>query len=421
MIVIEKRSDSRRPGLRELFAQPGYRRLWSARTVSQCGDTFNFVALALLIYDLTGSGLGVSGVVAAEILPVLLLAPLAGPLIDRWPLVSVMIGSDLFRFVLAVVLSLWHDAPVGVYLVAFGMSVGAVFFNPAAASVLPALVRDDELVAANSGIWTAAVLAQVAVAPLAGFLVVTVDYGAAFALNAASYAVSALVLRGLGIPTRVDAVGRRRLFAEAAEGVRVLVGHRLLRALAAGQLLAALSAGATSALLVVLADQHLGVTGSGYGTLIAAVGVGAALGPLALLRLIRNPRRPLFVFGPFGLRGIVDIVLATFAAFPVAVAALVVYGVGTSTGTVTFTSMLQAEAPEHARGRIFATMDVLWQGGRLISLGVGGLIADLYGIRAVYYLGGALLLAAAAVGLAAVGRQRGPAGGRSDGVARHGT
>lgn len=79
-----------------MFAGSAYRRLWSARTVSQSGDTFNFVALALLIYDLTGSGLGVSGVVVAEILPVLLIAPFAGPLVDRWPRVPVMVGSDLF-------------------------------------------------------------------------------------------------------------------------------------------------------------------------------------------------------------------------------------------------------------------------------------------------------------------------------------
>jgi hypothetical protein len=59
--------------------------------------------------------------------------------------------------------------------------------------------------------------------------------------------------------------------------------------LATGQVLAALSAGATSALLVVLAENHLGATGSQYGLLIAAIGIGAALGPLALLRLIHHP------------------------------------------------------------------------------------------------------------------------------------
>ena len=383
-----------------MFAGPGYRRLWSARTMSQWGDTFNFVALALLIYDLTGSGLGVSGVVVAEILPVLLLAPFAGPLVDRWPRVRVMVSSDLYRSALAIVLVVWHDAPVGVYTVAFGMSVGAVFFNPAASSVLPALVKKDALVAANSGIWTAAVLSQIVLAPLAGLLVVSLGYGPAFAINAVSYAISAVLLRGLRVPGHPEKVQRRRLLAEAREGVAVLVHHRLLRALAVGQFLAALSAGATSALLVVLAKEHLGVSGRGYGLLIGAIGIGAALGPLVLLRLIRNPARPLFVFGPYGLRGVVDLALASVASVSFAAGALALYGVGTSTGAVTFNSMLQTETPEHVRGRVFASMDVLWQGGRLLSLAVGGALADLYGIEAVYYLGGALLLAAAAAGLA---------------------
>ena len=381
---------------------PAYRRLWAARTVSQWGDVFNFVALALLIYELTGSGLGVSGVVIAEILPVLLLAPLAGPLVDRWPRVRVMIGADLSRLGLIVVLAIWHDAPAGVYAIAFAMSVGAVFFNPAASSILPALVPKDALVAANSGIWTAAVLSQIVLAPLAGLLVTQLGYGLAFALNAASYGVSALLLRGIHVTRLPQPVQRRRLLAEAKEGVTVVLHHRLLRALSIGQLLAALSAGATSALLVVLAEQHLGVTGGGYGLLIGAIGVGAALGPLALLRLIRNPARPPFVFGPFGLRGVVDLTLATFSSVPVAAGALALYGVGTSTGVVTFNSMLQAEAQDRVRGRVFATMDVLWQGGRLISLLAGGIIADQLGIRAVYYVGGVLLLAAASAGLLAI-------------------
>lgn len=116
----------------------------------------------------------------------------------------------------------------------------------------------------------------------------------------------------------------------------------------------------------------------------------------------------MFVVGPFALRGLVDLVLAAVSVLPVAVAALVLYGVGTSTGAVTFNSLLQAETPGDARGRVFAAMDVLWQGGRLLSLGVGGLLADLSGVTAVYDLGGALLLAAAAGGTTAT-RSR-PAG-----------
>ena len=147
------------PGLRSVMARPGYRRLWAARTVSQVGDIAQFTTVALLAFSLTGSALGVSAVVIAEILPVVLLGPVAGPLIDRLPRVTVMLGADLARLCLAGLLALWHSDILVVYAVAVGLSAAGAFFNPAANSLLPALADDDELVAANSGLWSAAVLA----------------------------------------------------------------------------------------------------------------------------------------------------------------------------------------------------------------------------------------------------------------------
>jgi len=132
--------------------------------------------------------------------------------------------------------------------------------------------------------------------------------------------------------------------------------------------------------------------------LVAAIGVGAALGPLLLLRRITDPRRPVFVFGPYAVRGVVDLVLAVATNLPLAACALVLYGLSTSTGNVTFSSLIQSRVPEDLRGRAFAGFDILWQTGRLLSLLGGGLLADTIGIQAVYLLGGLLLLTAAAVG-----------------------
>ena len=386
-----------RRGLRYLLTRPAYRRLWTARTVSQVGDVVQFTTLALLLVSLTGSGLGVSGVVLAEIAAVLLLAPLAGSVVDRLPKVQVMVAADLFRVVLATVLAVWHGHPAVAYAVAFGLSAGQVFFSPAAQSLLPSVVTDDELVAANSGIWTAAVVAQITVAPVAALLAVKVGFGPAFALNAASFALSAAVLRGLPEPDRPAPVSVTSPFAHAHEALSALGEIPLLRALAVGQFLAALSAGATSALLVVLAEERLG-GGEGYGLLVAAIGVGAALGPLLLLRRVTDPRRPVLVFGPYAVRGVVDLVLATVVSVPLAAVALVLYGLSTSTGSVTFSSLVQSRVPAPLRGRAFAGFDVLWQTGRMLSLIGGGLLADAVGIRSVYVLGGLLLLGAAAVG-----------------------
>lgn len=386
--------------LASLLRQRPYRALWVARTISQWGDAFNTVALVLLVYSLTASGLGVSGVVIAEIIPVLLLAPFAGALVDRLPRVKVMITADLVRAGLAFCLPFVADNIISIYLIAVGLSAAAVFFNPAAQSVLPSIVKERELVAANSGIWTAAVVSQIILAPLAGVVVAMFGYSWAFWINAASFLVSAAALLRLHVPDRQKRTERSSWIRDAREGFSELCGHRVLRALAATQLLAALSSGATGALLVVLAQDHLQLKDASYGLLIGAIGVGAAIGPLILTKVTDNPRRPGFVLGPFVLRGLVDGILATITGLASAMTALVLYGLGTSTGAVTFNSLLQAEIPEKVRGRIFATFDMLWQSGRLISLLLGGIAADLFGIRVVFYIGAVLLLAAAAIGWA---------------------
>ena len=110
-------------------------------------------------------------------------------------------------------------------------------------------------------------------------------------------------------------------------------------------------------------------------------------------------RRPTFLYGPYLLRGVVDIVFASTRSFGVAVGALAVYGVGTSTGNVTYSSVLQTAVPDRLRGRVFAFYDVIWQAARLVSIGVGGVLADAVGVVAVYWAGGLLLLAAGALGL----------------------
>jgi len=107
------------------------------------------------------------------------------------------------------------------------------------------------------------------------------------------------------------------------------------------------------------------------------------------------------VFAAFGLRGLVDLVLAAVTARPAALAALVSYGIGTSAGNVAFFTVIQSHVPDSARGRVFSAFGLIWQSMRLASLFLGGLLADTAGIRAVYYAGGALLAAAALTGLLA--------------------
>jgi MFS family permease len=382
---------------RQLFRSPGFRRLFAAQTVSRWGDTFNTVALVILVFRLTGSGLRVAGTVVFEVAPVLLLGFVAGAFVDRHSRPAVMIAADLTRAAVALALTFFGHSLAVIYPAAFLLSAGTVFFNPAAASVLPALVEPDDVVGANSALWSAAVISQIALAPVAGVLVAFAGAGPAFAVNAVTFVISAWLLRGL--PGTRPAARPGRHIADVREGLRIIRESRFLGTLAGVQALAALSAGATSALLVVLAEQHLQVGPGRFGLLIAAIGVGAGLGPLVLRRFVADPRRPGLLFGPYLLRGGVDLTLAASSSFGVALVSLGAYGVGTSTGMVTYNSVLQTTVPERLRGRIFAFFDVVWQAARLLSIAIGGLLADAVGVRAVYLLGGLLLLAAGALGL----------------------
>lgn len=381
-----------------------FRRLFLAHSISRAGDAFNTVALVVLVFELTGSGVGVAGAVMFEVLPVLLLGPIAGLAADRLPRRRLMIGADLFRAAVALVLVAVADSVGAAYAVAFGLSAGAVIFNPAAGSLLPEVVDDDEVVTANSAMWTAAVTGQIALAPIAGFVIAAWGVEVAFAINAATFAASALLLIGLRAgrtPATIDVRG----WSGVLDGVKTVRADPLLARLAVVQVLASMSAGATSGLLVILAEQWLEVGTGGFGTLLAAIGIGAAAGPLLLRRFI-TPGDKRWLFGPFAVRGGVDVTLASVANPVVAGGALVAYGMSTSTGMVAYQSTLQTLVPAETRGRAFAFYDVLWNSARLLSLAAGGLLTDLIGVRVVYFISAALLLAAAAVGLSGSAMQR---------------
>ncbi len=389
--------------LRRALARPGFRRLFWAQTISRWGDTFNAVALVVLVFRLTGSGLQVALAVALEVVPVLAFGLVAGAVVDRLPRVQVMIAADLGRAAIALALAVFGEQLAVVYAAAFGLSTLTTFFNPAAASVVPALVDKGDVVGANSAVWSAAVVSQVALAPLAGGLVALAGAGPAFALNGFTFLVSAALLHQLRVPAAPRLTSPAGRLHQVREGLAVVRRSRLLSTMAGVQALAALSAGATSALLVVLAERHLDVGPARFGLLLGAIGVGAGLGPLVLQRVVADVRRPALLFGPYLLRGGVDLVLAASSSFALALGALATYGIGTSTGHVTYQTLLQTTVPDAVRGRVFALYDVVWQSARLVSIGLGGVLADTLGVRAVYLLGGALLMAAGALGLVRVG------------------
>lgn len=105
------------------------------------------------------------------------------------------------------------------------------------------------------------------------------------------------------------------------------------------------------------------------------------------------------MFWPYVWRGLGDMLIALPTPLPIALVLLFTYGVGTSTGGVTYSTILQRRVPDAVRGRVFATLDVVWATGEIASIGMAGILVDHVGIVVVYLGGGALLMLAGALGL----------------------
>lgn len=389
----------------QILRNRAYRPLWLGQLVSNLGDTFNYVALVVLVYRLSGSGLAVSTTVVFEILPVLLVAPIAGVVIDRLPRKPILIASDLARALLALGLATatetWH-----VYVIAALMTTASVFFAPTAQATLPAIVPPEALLAANSVAWSTGRLVQIVASALAGGLIAAAGTEAAFVLNALTFLFSAAVIAGVPIPPhagqleRAATRGIKGYLHDAKAGLSFARRDPFVARFLPVQALASLAVGGTGALLVVLAEEHLGLPPAGFAWFLVSIGAGALLGPVLLGVLTRDYRDAKLLFVPYVVRGIGDILIALVTPLPVALALLFVYGLNTSTGMVVANSLLQTQVPEPVRGRVYTLLDVTWNVMRLASLAGGGVLAEAFGVRSVYYLGGSLLVLAGFSGLA---------------------
>ena len=392
-----------------MIRSPSYFPLWLAQLLSSFGDTLHYIALVVLVFELTGQGVAVAGLAAAEIVPILLLGPIAGVVIDRFGRKSILVGADVFRAALVVSL-LWPQGAWHAYFVAAGLAAGATFFNPTIQAVLPALTTDEQRLAANSVSWSTGRLVQILGSAVAGGLIALVGTGPAFAINAVSFLVSGLLIVRLPIPPSAGRLGTQATrgligyAADARDGLRFALRDSFISRLLLIQALASFAVGATGAMLVVLSERHLHLPPAGYAWLIGAIGVGALVGPLIPNLLARDYRDARWLFGPYVIRGIGDVLLATFTPLPVALLILFVYGLNTSAGVVVFNSVVQGAVPDAVRGRVFTLLDVTWHAMRLLSLAVGGLVVDEIGVQPLFWSGGLLLVLAGVLGLVLVGR-----------------
>ena len=173
-----------------------FRLLYIGQTISQLGDWFNAIAVYALLLDLTGSATAVAWMMIVQFLPVAVVGPLAGVVVDRVDRRRLMIATDLLRGSLILgLLLVRRPGDVWIAYVVMALTVGgSAFFEPARTATIPNLTSPDELVPANalsSATWSAMLAIG---ASLGGIVTAAAGRQVAFIVNAASFFVSALFI-----------------------------------------------------------------------------------------------------------------------------------------------------------------------------------------------------------------------------------
>ena len=383
-------------GYRLALEHTGYRRLWLAAVISRAGDTINFAALPLFVLGITHAVAAVATTVLAEGFGLIAGGILAQSIVDRLPPRQLMVGLDLARATAAALLVAFPSFPTAL-AVSLLLAIGTASFSPLSNAIVPRLVADAALPAANGLQWTAGVLLQLVAAPIGGVLVNVGAARLAFALNALSFLISGLILLGLPNLSTVQAEVTSA-WRQLTELVRAIPTVGILPPLIAMQALAALAVGATSALLVVLARDAYRLNGTGYGLWLSAIAVGALVGPLLIPLLARMPAHRV-LGGAYVARGVGDVGLGLLNNGIGGGLLLALYGINTSSGMVAYQTMVQRDVPDAVRGRAFALLDVVWQSARLASIAIGAGLAATIGIRWLFVLGGVLLILSGILGL----------------------
>ena len=249
--------------------------LWFGGVLSVVGDYFLFIALPFFVYARTGSALATGAMFAAEILPRLLFGSLAGVFVDRWDRKKTMIVADLTRAaILLPLLAVAAGGPVWlVYVVAFVEATISMFFLPAKDALIPNLVDERHLTAANSLNSMGEQIPSLAGPLLGGALFGLVGLGGLVLLDIASYLVSAVLISLIsvrsvaptdqpagdaGVTAQLTASAWAGALSEWLEGLR-LVGRDLrVAAVFAVVAVAMVGEGVINVLIIVFVKDVLG-------------------------------------------------------------------------------------------------------------------------------------------------------------------
>jgi MFS family permease len=368
-----------------------FRWLLSATVVNNAGDGVAVAAGPLLVASQTRDPFLVSMALLSEYFPSLLFGVIGGVAADRFDRRRMVVGVNLLRsVVLAALVATIVSGTVNIALVLlalFVLGTAETFADSASSTLVPGMVRREDLGIANARMQGAFLLTNQLVAPPIGAFLFAAGMALPFAANAAAFALGAVLVSRVAASVGNERREGNGFRGDMAEGIRWLVAHPPMRTLALTILTFNVTFGAAWSVLVLYAGERLHMDAVGFGLLTTAVAVGGVAGILSYGRLERR-----FSLANIMRVGLIietgthlSLALTTSPEF--ALATMVVFGAHEFVWGTTSTVVRQRAVPNELLGRVTGVYRVAIVGGLVIGTPLGGLLASTFGIVAPFWFG----------------------------------
>ena len=380
---------------REVLGLTVMRRVWYAQIVSLLGDFLAlFAVISVVTYRMQGTPQQVTGVQIAYMLPLAILGPLSGVFVDRWPVKPTLIASDLIRAALVLLLFV-ATSMTHIYLVLGALSCVSSFFAPAQSVTIRSHVPTNGLISANALMQMAMMGTRVIGPAAAGALVSAFGAHICYAIDFVTFLMSAAFISSVAILRPPPPAGALRdsansrvhaIVRDMGDGMRFIVHHAaisfVVMAMAAGMFVI----GCFGPLIAIYVRESLH-SGSGvFGIVSAMVGIGMMAGVPVVRRLSGPVANSTLVLGGLAGVGLGALLLGALPWVPMSMFACFTLGFTFAGVIVPAQTLMQSETPAALMGRISSTTLSVVLFAQLVGLLLSGLLADLFGVRAVFFL-----------------------------------
>ena len=369
-------------------------KLWIGLTQSRLGTLINLVALSLYIYKRTQSGFAVGKLEIATALPSVLVGLFAGIVVDRFNKKWVMITSDMLRAVLFLILGFVTNIPY-IYVTIFFASLVSLFFTPAYFASFPLIVNKERLMEANSLSEMSQQMVRIIGPGLAGIMFLKFGFKFICIFNSATFIISAIIILFINIPKTSNEKKKWGNFKaplmDVIEGLKYVRNNRLTVSIVSIYGAIQLGAGAIVVLMVMFVKDALHGSDALYGLIISATATGSLFGAFSTWFRGKLDEEKVTKFSLL-VMGFSILCVSLGSNVFVALLFFAIVGISQTILSISIDTLLQKHVPNEVMGRTFASMDILTQVCQLISMGVGGILSDIIGVRMVYILGSLIIL-----------------------------